>query len=61
MSAMGTKTRLVKSNDPIQGLVWMDDDNNATLLALRFPPDQKDLAAQIVAAMKPQLSASGKN
>jgi len=58
---MGTKTRLVKSSDPIQGLVWMDDDNNATLLAVRLPPNQRDLAAQIIASMSPSLNANDKH
>jgi hypothetical protein len=57
---MGTNSRLVKSGDPIQGLAWMDGDNNAVLLAVRLPQNQKDVAAQIVAAMKPPESASGK-
>jgi hypothetical protein len=50
---VGTMSRLIKSSDPIQGLVWMDADNNATLLAVRLAPSQRDLAASIVGAMKP--------
>jgi hypothetical protein len=51
---MGTKSRLVKSSDPIQGLVWMDDDNNATYLAVRLAPDQEGLAATIMDEKKPR-------
>jgi hypothetical protein len=51
---MGTKSRLLKSGDPIQGLVWMDRDNNATFLAVRLAPSQRDLAAYIINEMKPR-------
>ncbi len=51
---MGTKSRLVKAREPIHGLVWMDEENNATLLAVRLAPSQRDLALQIVGEMKPR-------
>ncbi|MDE2562562.1 MAG: hypothetical protein KGL48_10000 [Sphingomonadales bacterium] len=54
MDGIGTMTRLRKSGNPIHGLVWMDDDNNATILAVRLTPGQKDLADYIVATMKPR-------
>lgn len=52
-NGMGTMSRLLKSSDPIHGLIWMDNDNNATMLAVRLSSSQEDLAAYIVNAMKP--------
>lgn len=51
---VGTMGRMVKSQDPIHGLVWMDDDNDATQLAVRLPRRQDGLARAIVEAMKPR-------
>jgi hypothetical protein len=56
---IGTKSRLVKSSDPIEGLVWMDDNNDATMLAVRLASAQKDLASKIVEVMSPKLPAHG--
>jgi hypothetical protein len=50
---IGTLSRLIPSNDPIRGLVWMDADNDATLLAVRLAPNQIVLADPIVNSMKP--------
>ena len=46
--------RLLKSSDPIHGLIWMDDENNATMLAVRLAPSQKDLSAYIVNEIMPR-------
>lgn len=52
MEGMGTKSRLLKSGASIRGLVRMDRDNNATLLAVRLAPDQQDLAAYVIDALQ---------
>ena len=54
VEGIGTMTRLRPSADPIKGLVWMDADNNATVLAVRLPPAQRDLSDYIVRAMAPR-------
>lgn len=54
IDGVGTMTRLRKSGHPIHGLVWMDGDNNATVLAVRLATSQKNLADYIVATMKPR-------
>lgn len=54
MDGMGTMTRLRKSGDPIRGLVWMDGNDNATLLAVRLAHGQTALADYIIAMMKPR-------
>lgn len=51
---LGTMGRMVKSAEAIRGLVWMDDDNDATLLAVRLSHGQDGLARAIVEAMKPR-------
>ena len=51
---IGTMNRLLKSSDPIHGLIWMDDENNATMLAVRLAPSQKDLSAYIVNEIMPR-------
>ncbi|WP_062784504.1 hypothetical protein [Novosphingobium capsulatum] len=51
---LGTMTRLRPSADPINGLVWMDADNNATMLAVRLAPAQRNLVNYIIAAMIPR-------
>jgi len=51
LAGMGTSSRLAPSADPIHGLARMDGDNNATLLAVRLPAAQADLAHAIVSAM----------
>jgi hypothetical protein len=47
---MGTKSRLVKSSDPIEGWAAMDGDNDATVLVVRLPAAMRDLAPVIVKA-----------
>jgi hypothetical protein len=54
MEGMGTMSRLVKAGDAIHGLVWMDQDNNATMVVVRLAPGQADLADRIIGAMKPR-------
>jgi hypothetical protein len=49
---MGTSSRLVKSADPIEGLAKMDENNDATLLAVRLPAALRDLAPAIVKAAR---------
>ncbi|WP_148291742.1 hypothetical protein [Novosphingobium sp. B-7] len=51
---LGTMTRLRPSADPIRGLVWMDTDNNATVLAVRLAPAQRNLSDYIIRAMTPR-------
>ncbi|HUO23639.1 MAG TPA: hypothetical protein VMU59_14075 [Caulobacteraceae bacterium] len=45
---MGTMSRLAKSGEPIEGLAVMDEDNDATVLAVRLAAAQHDLALAIV-------------
>jgi hypothetical protein len=50
---LGTMSRLVKSDDPIQGMAKMNEDNDATLLVVRLNPALRDLAPAIVGAELP--------
>ncbi len=49
---MGTKSRFVKSADPIQGLAMMDAENDATVLVVRLAPAMRDLASVIIDTAK---------
>ena len=56
---MGTKSRMLKSADPIQGLAVMDADNDATVVVARLPPALRDLAPAITDAAKNNAASSG--
>jgi hypothetical protein len=47
---MGTKSRLVKSGEPIHGVAMMDDENDATVLAVRLDPSMRGLTPVILDA-----------
>ncbi|MCX4173971.1 MULTISPECIES: hypothetical protein [Paraburkholderia] len=44
---IGTMSRLVKSEDPIQGMAKMNEDNDATLLVMRLNPALRNLGPTI--------------
>jgi hypothetical protein len=45
---LGTMSRLMKSRDPIEGMVKMNGSNDATLLVVRLKSTQRDLAPTIL-------------
>ncbi len=49
---MGTKSRLVPNGDPIHGLAMMSPDNDLTVLVVRVPNEQRDLAMAIADAVR---------
>lgn len=49
----GTMSLLVKSEDPIQGVAKMDDDNDATMLVVRLNAGLRDLAPTILGGQLP--------
>lgn len=53
MDGAGTMSRLVKSEDPIQGVAKMDDDNDATQLVVRLNAGLRDLAPTILGMKLP--------
>ncbi|NML34370.1 hypothetical protein [Paraburkholderia antibiotica] len=50
---LGTMSRLVKSQDPIQGIAKMNGSNDATLLVMRLNPTLRDLAPTILRSPLP--------
>lgn len=50
---MGTMSRLEKSEDPIQGIAKMNENNDATLLVVRLNPVARDLARTILGVKLP--------
>jgi hypothetical protein len=50
---LGTMSRLVKSQDPIQGMAKMNEDNDATLLVVRLNPALRELAPTILGVALP--------
>jgi hypothetical protein len=47
-NGIGTMSRLVKSNAPIQGWAMIDEGNNVTMLTVRLAPAMQDLAPIIL-------------
>ncbi|WP_147440796.1 hypothetical protein [Paraburkholderia sp. RAU2J] len=50
---IGTMSRLVKSEDPIQGMAKMNEDNDDTLLVMRLNPALRNLGPTILSVELP--------